>query len=155
VGRCGRGEEMEEVVIDTSVAVKWFSNEEDTDKALKLRDRHVNSQIELVVTPLLLCEVVNALRYKPDFDYKKLIKAIGSLYKLHIHIEPITEDLLIKGAEIAFEGDVTIYDAIPVALAELFKTFCITADEKTQYKNLKHKYPVKMLKELKKEDSEH
>jgi len=48
VGWCGRGEEMEEVVMDTSVAVKWFSNEE--DKALKLRDRHVNinSQIELV-----------------------------------------------------------------------------------------------------------
>jgi len=41
---------MEEVVIDSSVAVKWFSNEEDTDKALKLRDRHVNinSQNELV-----------------------------------------------------------------------------------------------------------
>ena len=35
---------MEEVVIDSSVAVKWFSNEEDTDKALKLRDRHVNSK---------------------------------------------------------------------------------------------------------------
>ena len=84
------------------------------------------------IAALLLCEVVNALRYKPDFDYKKLIKAIGNLYKLHIHIEPITEDLLIKGAEIAFEGDVTIYDAM--ALAELFKTFCITADEKTQYK---------------------
>ena len=50
VGWCGRGEEMEEVVIDSSVAVKWFSNEEDTDKALKLRDRHVNinSQNELV-----------------------------------------------------------------------------------------------------------
>ena len=41
---------MEEVVIDSSVAVKWFNNDEDTDKALKLRDRHVNinSQIELV-----------------------------------------------------------------------------------------------------------
>ena len=44
VGWCGRGEGMEEVVIDSSVAVKWFSNEEDTDKALKLRDRHVNSK---------------------------------------------------------------------------------------------------------------
>jgi predicted nucleic acid-binding protein len=138
---------MAKVIIDTSVAVKWFSTEEDTDKALKLRDRHVNNEIELAATPLLICEVVNALRYKPDFDSKKLIKAIGSLCKLHLHIEPITEDLLTKGAEIAFEGDVTIYDAIPVALADISRTTCITADEKTQYKNLKHKYPVKMLKE--------
>jgi hypothetical protein len=29
----------------------------------------------------------------------------------------------------------------------LYETVCITADERTQYKNLKHKYPVKMLKE--------
>lgn len=147
MGWCGRGKKMEKVIIDTSVAVKWFSTEEDTDKALKLRDKHVNNEIELVATPLLICEVVNALRYKPDFDSKKLIKAIGSLYKLYLHIAPITEDLLVKGAEIAFDGDVTIYDAIPVALAELIRTVCITADEKTQYKKLTHKYPVKMLKE--------
>jgi predicted nucleic acid-binding protein len=139
---------MEKIIIDTSVAVKWFSEEEDTDKALKLRDRYVNNEIALVATPLLICEVVNALRYKPDFESKKLIIAIGSLYKLHLHIESITEELLIKGAEIAFEGDVTIYDAIPVALAELSGTVCITADEKTQYKKLRHKYPVKMLKEV-------
>jgi len=139
---------VETIIIDTSVAVKWFSEEEDTDKALKLRDRYVNNEIALVATPLLICEVVNTLRYKPDFESKKLIIAIGSLYKLHLHIESITEDLLIKGAEIAFDGDVTIYDAIPVALAELYGTVCITADEKTQYKKLRHKYPVKMLKEV-------
>jgi len=138
---------MAKVVIDTSVAVKWFSTEEDTNMALKLRDRHVNNELELVATPLLICEVVNALRYKPDFGSKKLTKAIGSLYKLHLHVAPITEDLLTKGAEIAFEGDVTLYDAIPVALAELIRTVCITADEKTQYEKLRHKYPVKMLKD--------
>lgn len=32
---------MEKVIIDSSVAVKWFGAEEDTDKALKLRDKHV------------------------------------------------------------------------------------------------------------------
>ena len=138
---------MEKVVIDSSVAVKWFSAEEDTDKALKLRDKQVNNELELVATPLLMCEVANALRYKPDFDYNKLVKAIESLYKLHLRIEPLTEDLLSKGAEIAFEGDVTLYDAIPVALAELFGTSCITADDKTQYERLKHKYSVMLLKE--------
>lgn len=147
MGWCGRGKKMEKVIIDSSVAVKWFSAEEDTDKALKLRDKQVNSEIELVATPLLICEVANALRYKPDFDYKKVIKATGSLYMLHLRIEAITEDLLIKGAEIAFDGNVTIYDAIPVALAELSGSICITADEKTQYMKLKRKYPVKMLRE--------
>jgi predicted nucleic acid-binding protein len=136
---------MEKLIIDSSVAVKWFSTEKDTDKALRLRDRHVSGEIELVATPLLFCEVVNALRYKPDFDYNKLIKAIRSIYRLYMHVEPITEDLLIKGSEIAFEGDVATYDSIPVALAVLYGTVCITADEKSQYEKLKDRYPVKML----------
>jgi predicted nucleic acid-binding protein len=136
---------MEKVVIDTSVAVKWFSAEEDTDKALQLRDRHVTGELELVATPLLICELVNALRYKPDFDAAKLKRAIGSLCKLHLRIEPITEALLRTGAKIAFDGDVTLYDALPVAVALLSGTRCVTADAETQYKKLSQKYPVTLL----------
>ena len=48
--------------------------------------------------------------------------------------------------EIAVDGNVTVYDAVPVALAELKQTVCITADAQTQYKKLKHKgYPVTLL----------
>lgn len=137
---------MEKVVVDTSVVVKWFSAEEDTAKALQLRDRHVASELELVATPLLICELVNALRYKPDFDAIKLKRAIGSFYKLHLRIEPLTEALLRKGGELAFDGDVTLYDALPVAVALLLGTTCVTADAETQYKKLStKKYPVRLL----------
>ncbi|MGQ9468717.1 MAG: type II toxin-antitoxin system VapC family toxin [Nitrososphaerales archaeon] len=139
---------MERLVIDSSVIVKWFSKEEDTDKALELRNEHINGEIELIVTPLLFCEVINALRYKPDFDNTKLKRAIESIYKLHMHIEPITKDLLIKSSEIAFSENVTLYDAIPVALAGLQHTVCITANERTQYERLRDKYSVKLLNEL-------
>ena len=47
---------------------------------------------------------------------------------------------------IAFKGNVTVHDAIPVALAVLKRTKCITADQDTQYAKLKPKgYPIELL----------
>jgi len=50
-------------VLDASVLIKWFSNEEYTDRALKLRDDFLQGYTELVVPDLLLYEVSNALRW--------------------------------------------------------------------------------------------
>lgn len=135
-----------EVVIDTSVAVKWFSEEEATDQALELRDSHIQGNLALVTTPLLACELANALRYKPDYDSDNLSKAMNHFYKLHLYEIPIDAHLLSRSSEIAFTGNVTVYDAIPVALAALRKTRCLTADRDAQYAKLKPKgYPVDLL----------
>jgi len=135
-----------EVVIDSSVAVKWFSEEEATSHALELRDSHVKGHATLITTPLLVCELANALRYKPDYNKDKLVEAMNHFYKLHLYEAPIDSQLLSRSSEIAFRGNVTIYDAIPVALAALKRTKCITADQETQYAKLKPKgYPVELL----------
>lgn len=137
---------LQEVVIDSSVAVKWFSEEEKSADALELRDSHVKGLVALVSTPLLTCEVANALRYKPDYESEKLAEAIHHLYKLHLCEAPIDAQLLSRSSEIAFKGDVTVYDAIPVALADIRKTRCVTADQETQYARLKRKgYPIDLL----------
>jgi predicted nucleic acid-binding protein len=34
-------ERPEEVVLDASVALKWFSEEDGTDRAVSLRDEHI------------------------------------------------------------------------------------------------------------------
>jgi len=127
----GEDQKMERLVLDSSIVVKWFSRESDTEKALEIRDAHVRGEIEILATPLLLCEVANILKYKPDFDAVKLKRAIKALYMLHLNIEDIDYNLLAKAAEIAYKGGVTIYDALPVAQAEKHKTICITADKKT------------------------
>lgn len=137
---------MERLAIDSSIVVKWFSEEEDTNKALEIRDTYVGGEVELIVTPLLYCEVANALRFKPDFDAKKLKRAIEALFKLHMPTEEMDGDILKRSAEIAFDGGVTIYDAVPVVVAEKHETVCVTADERTQYSKLKGKYPVVLLR---------
>ena len=138
-----------EAVIDSSVAVKWFSHEEDTDKALLVRNQHLKGTRKLLVSDLLYHEVANALRYKPGYDERRLGQAVESLFGLHLNSHHVDRTLLEKAGAIAFKGSVTIYDAVPVALAQLKETFCITADENTQYKKLKaHGYPVTLLSDV-------
>ncbi len=126
--------------------MKWFSNEDATTQALALRNEHINGTRDLWVSDLLYHEVANALRYKPDFDERKLGIAVENLFGYHLNTRPIDEDLLNAASAIAYRSEVTIYDAIPVALAKLRGTVCVTADENTQFKRTKAKgYPVQLL----------
>ncbi len=135
-----------EVIVDSSVAVKWFSDEEGSEEALNLLESHVQGSLILWSSLMLYHEVTNALRYKPDYDLDKLSKATRSLLRLRLLTTPEEHELLPRAGEIAYEGDVSIYDAIPVAMAESRGTICITADETTQYDKLKSKgYPVELL----------
>ncbi len=135
-----------EVVLDSSVAVKWFSIEPKSLEALKLLDSHVQGSIALTVSEILFCEVGNALRYKPDYDNEKWKTALTQLFNLNLNNTCLTRNLAIRAGEIAYDGKVTFYDALPVAIAENRKTLCITADEETQYKRLQPKgYSIELL----------
>ncbi len=135
-----------EIVPDSSIAVKWFSKETKSDEALKLLDAYTQGTVELTVPEILFCEVGNALRYKPDYDAQKWKTALSQLCNLHMNVINLNEDLIIRTGEIAYDGRVTFYDALPVAIAEHKKTICITADEETQYRKLQpKKYPIDLL----------
>lgn len=138
---------MERLSLDSSVVIKWFNVEEDTDKALKIRDAYIKGRLELIVSHLLFYEVVNALRYKPNFTITHLNKAVDVLFKLHMKVNEFDERILKRSSEIAHNEGITIYDAVPVAIAEMEEAVCITADEKTQFSKLKGKYPIILLKE--------
>ena len=135
-----------EIVLDASVVVKWFSIETKSDEALKILDAYMQGSVELTVSEIIICEVGNALRYKLDYDSQKWKTAITQIFNLHMNITHLTEDLTARTGEIAYEGKVTFYDALPVAIAEHKKTVCITADEETQYKKLQPKgFPIELL----------
>ncbi|HIE31247.1 MAG TPA: PIN domain-containing protein [Methanosarcinales archaeon] len=52
-------------VLDASVVIKWFSEEEYTDIALKLRDDFFRGYTELVIPDLLLYELTYAPPFQP------------------------------------------------------------------------------------------
>jgi predicted nucleic acid-binding protein len=139
-------ERRREIVLDSSVVVKWFSTEEKTDEALRLRDSYTQGTLNLSVTEILITEVANALRYKPDYNPEKLTTALSSLLSLHMKIVHLDGGIMSRTTEIAYDGKVTFYDALPVAIAEHRKTVCVTADIETQYKKLQPKsYPIELL----------
>jgi predicted nucleic acid-binding protein len=139
-------ERCREIVLDSSVVVKWFSTETKSPEALKFLDSYIEGSIELAIPEILFCEVGNALRYKPDFDNENWKIALVQLFNLRMKVTHLTEDLIIRAGEIAYDGKVTFYDALPVAIAEHKKTVCVTADEETQYKKLHIKgYPIELL----------
>jgi predicted nucleic acid-binding protein len=55
-------------ILDASVILKWFVDEESSDQALRIRDEFCRGEREIVVPDLLLLEVANALRYNPTFS---------------------------------------------------------------------------------------
>jgi predicted nucleic acid-binding protein len=65
-----------EVVIDSSVVVKSFSEEEATPHALELRESRTRDHATLITTHLLACELASALRYRPDCNKGMLAEVL-------------------------------------------------------------------------------
>jgi len=121
---------MEKVVSDASVIVKWFIEEEHSDKALKLRDMHVNGEVSVAAPELMPFEVLNALKYSGLFELDELKAAAISLSSYGIELYSLKGELAERAVEIAVEKDITVYDAVYLALASELSTVLYTADEK-------------------------
>lgn len=123
---------QDSVVIDASVAIKWFSsrNESDLERAIELQNLHLSRQCLLFAPMLLIYEVSNALRFNPHFADPDLRSAIESLYDLDLTIVPPGLELALRSARVANTYGVTVYDASYLCLAEKLQTPLVTADMK-------------------------
>lgn len=135
----GQGDqEMEKVpplvVIDASVATKWFLPEEDSEKALRIRDEHAEGAIDLAAPDLLYYEVTNALSYRPGLERIILREDIEDMYDIGIQLVAPSREVLTLAAEKAQALRVTAYDTAYLALAEMLGTIAITADEELHRK---------------------
>ncbi len=134
-------------VVDASVLVKWFMEEEDRDRALSLRELHTSGRSSLFVSELTFLEILNALRYAPRANEEDGAEALHALENLHLQIKPVDFDLLRKANPIAWAYKITIYDALYVALAEQLGYPLITSDE-AMVKKLKGHSIVVPLRDL-------
>ncbi len=120
--------EKQEKVVDASLVIKWFLKEENSDKALKIREDHISGKTLLIVPDLIFLEVTNALRYK-KLDIKKISYINKSLWEFQFKIQEIDKFILDKAIENSIKYNITIYDALYVTLAQIHGTFLITADK--------------------------
>ena len=118
---------IDTAVIDASVAMKWFVEEDDSDKALLL----VQST-EVIAPALIIGEVANGLwskRHASDIDRKVAQRLIGELPQIFREIVQI-EPLMQEAMSLAFELDHPVYDCIYLALARSRGIPLVTADKR-------------------------
>ena len=120
--------ERQKKIVDASIVAKWFLNEEDTKKALLIRDNHISEEIIIIVPDILFLEVLNALRYK-NSDEELLQSVNKSLWGLQLHIEKVNEFILEKAIPISLKYNLTFYDSIYAALSQLYGCPLITTDK--------------------------
>ena len=123
------------LILDASVAVKWYVEEELREQALALRHDYYEEKLLLISQPLLLYEVANALRYHPTLSSEDVMTAIDSLLAMQFNLITLGKSEAEVAVKIAFDENLSMYDATYLALADITGTQIVTADE-SFYKKL-------------------
>jgi predicted nucleic acid-binding protein len=115
------------VVVDASVAFKWFRAEPDSAAAERLAVDH-----DLAAPELVLAEVANAA-WKAvrlgQLATAQLEAAVRALPRYIVLLEPL-RPLAVPAAAIAHEIDHPVYDCFYLALAERHRITMVTADRR-------------------------
>ena len=135
-------------VLDSSVIIKWFSEEDETDLALSLREGFLKGDADITVPDLQLYEIANALRFNKKLNAADVANAVNSLIGIGINIVVPTKDVISSAVSLAFQFGITFYDAYFIALAKELNYSFVTADEKlfNKIKSLKFTILLKNLK---------
>jgi len=116
-------------IVDSSVAVRWFIQEEADPFADEVLERMVNEPGRFAVPELFSFEVFSVLhRLHPD-PVQVFNQAIIPLLQGGIFRQPMTEELAVRASHFVRSG-LTGYDACYAALAKDLKGLWLTFDAK-------------------------
>ena len=118
-----------EVVVDASVVVKWFVEEEHSREARLLRDAYSSGVVDLSCPSLLPYEVLNALKYSGAFGEEELKEVASTLDDFQLNLYELQGELAELSVELAMRKGLTVYDASYLALARKLGSVLYTADE--------------------------
>ena len=135
------------VVVDTSVIVKWLSqdNEDHLEQADNLLRDLQKGKATLVAPELAKYEVGNVLLRGKNLSYDEANIVLAHFYGLPITFIEDDETLATLTFEIAGSTGVTYYDASFMALAKLYDATLVTDNVKHQGRS--REIQVRALKE--------
>ncbi len=127
-------------VLDASVVLKWFVEEEGSKQAAELLHEHVKGKVRIVVPDLLVYEITNALRFSGGFSAREVREIIDALWALDLYIVAPQPDEMHSALTLSFSRGISVYDAVYVALAAELGLPFVTADRKllSRLGGLKH-----------------
>jgi predicted nucleic acid-binding protein len=123
---------MQDIVVDSSVVVKWLIVEPLSFEAHRILDGYQSGVYRLLAPDLIYAEVSNVIWKKQKFQgltKADARKVFDEFQRLIFSVTP-TSNLLEEAYTIAVAHDRTIYDALYVALSLRKGCPFVTADEK-------------------------
>ena len=140
---------MRGIVIDASVAAKWFlpaAGEPLSEVAAELLQRYVRDEVRFLVPDLFWAELANVLwkaARQGRCTKAAAQQAVTAMQKRNLPTVP-SQMLLDQALALAIAFDRSVYDCLYVVLALQSKTHLVTADERLA-NALAARFPVKWL----------
>jgi len=137
------------LIADASVIIKWFIRlkENDRKQALVIKKQMLEGKFILAAPDLLFYEVINVLTIKRMVRKTSLDRMIKLLFQYPFEIIWPSGELFESAAKLAKRFDLTIYDAVYLALAQELDCPLVTADNKLYQNSLK--IETKLLRNFK------
>lgn len=117
------------LVLDASVAAKWFNLEELSEKAVEFKESFVKGELELAAPIHIVYEVGNSIWKNPQLADRDACDAITSLTRLGLEFLEPTMKRSARAMEIARTKSTTFYDAAYLQAAEELNRALLTADQ--------------------------
>jgi predicted nucleic acid-binding protein len=125
---------MDKIVADANVLIKWFVDEEDTDKAQVLLDQIAAGIYTLILPDLVYAEVGNIIWKK--VNRKEIVPAdaqliVDSFFAADLEMEIVpARTLFIDSFRLAVTYQRSMYDSMYLALSLRERCQMVTADER-------------------------
>lgn len=123
---------MNKIVVDTSVAVKWFVAEQHSVEARRILEQYQDGAVAFLAPDLLLAEFYNVIGKKHSkglLSETDAQKVLAAFHYLNFTLFP-TVDLLDDAFQIATTHRRSVYDSLFIVLSTRENCRCVTADEK-------------------------
>ncbi|MFQ6082021.1 MAG: type II toxin-antitoxin system VapC family toxin [Candidatus Aminicenantia bacterium] len=117
---------------DTSVIIKWFKekDEEYVSEAKLLKEQYFSGKISIILLDLCIYEFGNILRLKSKLPKEIAAKKLIDFWFLDLPVVYIDQEMSHKAMNIAYDYNLTFYDASFIAFAQSLGCNFITADKK-------------------------
>ncbi len=140
-----------EIVLDASIAVKWFSakSEDSVEIALEIQRQKMLDKLEIIVPDLFFLEITNAFLTRSKSSIEDILMIEESLHKMNLKVIYPDHSILNSAIKIANICDLTIYDSFYIAVAKLYDIPLFTEDKKILAKRKKFDF-IKPPEEFKK-----
>ena len=121
-----------EIVLDASIAVKWFSakSEDNVEIALEIQKQKILNKLEVIVPDLFFLEITNAFLTRSKFSIEDILMIEESLYKMNLKVIYPDHTILSSAIRIAHRCGLTIYDSFYIAAAKFCEVPLLTGDKK-------------------------